>query len=231
MKILVIDIGGTKVKFRVFGERASASFLSGETLTPRQFVDRTLNAADAWRFDAISIGFPGPVLNGKPVVDPPTLGKGWVRFDFKKAFTKPVQIINDAAMQAIGSYEGGRMLFLGLGTGLGSTLILDKAVVPLELGELPFFNGRNLDEMVGKRGLEKYGKAKWSQFVHSTVEFMQASFRPDYIVLGGGNVDCLKRLPKGTRRGSNKNAIKGGARLWDTGMRASKQSAQQWCIF
>lgn len=170
-----------------------------------------------WKYDAISIGFPGPVVLGKPLHEPRNLGGGWVGFDFRQAFGKPVKIVNDAAMQALGSYHGGRMLFLGLGTGLGSAMVVDGIVQPMELAHLPYKKGKTYEDYIGLRGLEHSGKKKWRRHVFDIVERLRAALEPDYVVLGGGNVKKLKALPEGAKRGDNENAFRGGFRLWTTG--------------
>jgi polyphosphate glucokinase len=170
-----------------------------------------------WKFDAVAIGYPGPVLHGRPVAEPHNLGVGWVGFDFRKAFGKPVKLVNDAAMQALGSYEGGRMLFLGLGTGLGSALIVDGMVEPTELAHLPYKKGRTYEDYVGLRGLERLGKKRWTRHVFDVVEKFKAALQADYVVLGGGNAKLLKDLPPGARLGDNTNALKGGIRLFQEG--------------
>lgn len=172
-------------------------------------------AAAKWKYSKVSIGYPGPVLHGKPVSDPHNLGAGWVGFDFQKAFNRPVKLVNDAAMQAIGSYEGRRMLFLGLGTGLGSALIVDGILQPLELAHLPYKNGRTYEEYIGLIGLERLGKRRWRRHVADVVSRLKTALEPDYVVIGGGNSKFLKGLPAGARLGSNRNAFRGGIRLWD----------------
>ena len=215
MKILVIDIGGTHVKLMCSGRgEEQRKFSSGSKMTPQKMAEQVCATAADWDFDAISIGFPGPVIHGRPAVEPQNLAPGWVDFDFNKAFNKRLKMINDAAMQALGSYEGGRMLFLGLGTGLGSTLILDDVVVPLELGELRYSRTETLEDRLGKAGRKKFGQQKWERTVHETVAFLKESFLTDYIVLGGGNAGNLRALPEGARRGDNRNAFTGGLRLW-----------------
>ncbi len=169
-----------------------------------------------WKYDAISIGFPGPVVLGKPLHEPHNLGGGWVGFDFRKAFGKPVKIVNDAAMQALGSYHDGRMLFLGLGTGLGSAMVVEGIVEPMELAHLPYKKGKSYEDYIGLRGLQHSGKKKWRKHVFDIVERLRAALEPDYVVLGGGNVKKLKTLPEGTERGDNENAFRGGFRLWTT---------------
>jgi polyphosphate glucokinase len=213
-KILVIDIGGSHVKALLAGRRIPARVSSGPDLTPRQMADRIQEATDGWRYDMVTIGFPGPVVRGRIAREPVNLGRGWVRFDFERAFGKPVQLINDAAMQALGSYRGRRMLFLGLGTGLGTTLVRDGVVVPLELAHLPYKDGRSYEEYVGEAGLARLGKKKWRRHVADVVELLAAALVVDYTVLGGGNVRLLDELPPRTRRGRNANAFLGGFRLW-----------------
>ncbi|MEP6548529.1 MAG: ROK family protein [Gammaproteobacteria bacterium] len=213
-RILAIDVGGNHVKTRVFGRREMRQFESGPHLTPRKMVDQVHELTGDWKFDAVSIGYPGVVLHGRVVVEPHNLGPGWVGFDFRKAFGRPTRIINDAAMQAIGSYEGGRMLFLGLGTGLGSALIVDGIVAPMELAHLPFKKGRSFEDYVGERGLRRLGGKKWRQNVNEMVERLSTVLEADYVVIGGGNARKLKRLPKNARLGSNDFAFLGGFRLW-----------------
>lgn len=213
-RILTIDVGGNHVKTRVFGRREMRQFESGPHLTPRKMVDQVHALTGDWKFDAVSIGYPGVVLHGKVVAEPHNLAPGWVGFDFRKAFGRPTRIINDAAMQAIGSYEGGRMLFLGLGTGLGSALIVDGIVAPMELAHLPFKKGRSFEDYVGERGLRRLGGKKWRQNVNEMVERLSTVLEADYVVIGGGNARKLKRLPKNARLGSNDFAFNGGFRLW-----------------
>ncbi len=213
-RILAIDVGGNHVKTRVFGRREMRQFESGPHLTPRKMVEQVHELTGDWKFDAISIGYPGVVLHGKVVAEPHNLGPGWVGFDFHKAFGRPTRIINDAAMQAIGSYEGGRMLFLGLGTGLGSALIVDGIVAAMELAHLPFKKGRSFEDYVGERGLRRLGGKKWRQNVNEMVERLSTVLEADYVVIGGGNARKLKRLPKNARLGSNDFAFNGGFRLW-----------------
>lgn len=214
MKILVIDVGGTHVKVLVTGLKAHREFASGKHLTPKRMVTDVLKLVSDWDYEAVSIGYPGPARRGQPAADPWNLGKGWVKFNFKRAFKRPVHIMNDAAMQALGSYRKGRMLFLGLGTGLGSALIVDGLVVPMELAHLPYRNG-TFEDYVGLRGLEKYGKKKWHRHVTDVVRRLSAALEPDEVVLGGGNVKKLKSLPPLCRAGNNDNAFRGGFRLWE----------------
>jgi polyphosphate glucokinase len=212
--ILVIDVGGTHIKLLATGHRTPIKIDSGPKMTARQMVADVLRAVAEWKYDVVAIGYPGPVLHGKPVVEPHNLGSGWVGFDFHKAFHRPVKIINDAAMQALGSYHGGRMLFLGLGTGLGTALIVDGILQPLELAHLPYKHGRTYEDYVGERGLERLGKKKWCRHVLDVVSELKNSLEADYVVLGGGNAKLLKRLPRNVRLGDNRNAFLGGFRLW-----------------
>ena len=213
--VLVIDVGGTHVKVRATGQKEPVKIVSGPTMTPRRMVTAVRAAASGWKYDAVSIGYPGPVLHGKPFADPHNLGPGWVKFDFEKAFGCPVRIANDAAMQALGSYKGGRMLFLGLGTGLGSALIVDGILEPLELAHLPYKKGRTYEDYVGLRGLKRAGKSKWRRHVADVVERLKTALQTDYVVLGGGNAKLLKTIPDGAEMGANENAFIGGMRLWD----------------
>jgi polyphosphate glucokinase len=212
-KILVVDVGGSHVKVLASGQREPRKFVSGPTLTPRQMVAGVEKLVGGWKYDVVSIGYPGLVVHGRPVAEPHNLGRGWVRFDYRAAFRRPVRIINDAAMQALGSYEGGKMLFLGLGTGLGSALVVDGVVEPMELGHLPYKKG-TYEDYVGQRGLDKRGKKKWRRHVADVVAGFVAALEPDDVVLGGGNVRKLKELPPGCRAGDNANAFEGGFRLW-----------------
>ena len=212
-KILVIDIGGTHVKMMI-SRKKKQKFKSGPKLTPREMVACVNDEVDDWKFDAISIGFPAPVRDGRIVDEPKHLGKGWVRFNFEKAFRKPVCIVNDAAMQALGSYRGGRMLFLGLGTGLGSTLVLRDMLLPLELGDLPYRDDRIIEDFLGKPGIHELGEKEWERLVTNAVGQLKKSFIADYVVLGGGNAKKLKELPEGAELGHNRNAYLGGVRLW-----------------
>lgn len=212
--ILVVDIGGSKVKLLASGHHEPRKFTSGKRLTPGPMVERVRELASDWRFQAVSIGFPGVVGQHGPSAEPGNLGSGWVGFDFAAAFECPVRIINDAAMQALGSYEGGRMLFLGLGTGLGSTLIADHVVVPLELGRLAAADGISLGELVGDPGLKRLGKKAWRQAVNEMVKHLLTAFNADYVVVGGGNSRKCDVLPESARKGNNLAAFRGGIRLW-----------------
>lgn len=213
MRVLVIDVGGTHVKMLASGQRMPQKFVSGPTMTPKQMVSGVKKATAGWNYDVVSIGFPAVVLRGRIVHEPHNLGSGWVKFDFKKAFGRPVKVINDAAMQAVGSYKGGRMLFLGLGTGLGSAMIVDGILAPMELGHLPYRKG-TYEDYLGTASLERHGKTKWRKRVADVVTRLAAALEPDEVVLGGGNVKYLKTLPKGCREGDNANAFMGGFRLW-----------------
>jgi polyphosphate glucokinase len=214
MKVLAIDVGGTHVKILATGQKEKREFPSGPTLTARQMVSRVKRLAGDWKYDVVSIGYPGPVLHNRAVAEPHNLGGGWMGFDFRRAFGRPARVINDAAMQALGSYKGGKMLFLGFGTGLGSALIVDGIVEPMELGHLPYRKG-NYETYVGIHGLEKHGKKKWRRYVADVVERLKAALEPTDVVLGGGNVKLLKELPEGCRAGDNANAFLGGIRLWE----------------
>ena len=214
MNVLVIDVGGTHVKILATGQDELREFVSGPTVTPQQMVAGVKKLARGWKYDVISMGYPGLVLRDRVVAEPHNLGRGWVHFDYRAAFGRPVKIINDAAMQALGSYKGGKMLFLGLGTGLGSALIVDGIVEPMELGHLPYKKG-TYEKYVGQRALEKRGKKKWRRHVADVVASLIAALEPDDVVLGGGNVKKLKELPTGCRAGDNANAFLGGFRLWE----------------
>lgn len=214
MRILVLDVGGTHVKVLATGHKQRVEFPSGPNMTPGKMIAAVRAATAGWKYDAVSIGYPGPVVHGRPIGEPHHLGSGWVGFDFKKAFGRPVKIVNDAAMQALGSYQGGRMLFLGLGTGLGSALIVDNVLEPMELAHLPYKKGRTFEDYVGLAGLERQGKKKWGRQVNEVVRRLKSAVQADYVVLGGGNAGRLKKLPPGTRLGDNSNAFRGGYRLW-----------------
>ena len=227
MNVLVIDVGGTHVKLRVPGKTAKRKFDSGSEMTPDELVAQVLKTVGDWKYDAVSIGFPGVVADGKIKIDPKNLKRGWVGFDFEKRFKKPVRIINDAAMQALGSYKGGRMLFLGLGTGLGSAMISDGVLIPLELSNLRFSKRRNVEQMLGKAGLKRLRFEAWERTLHEVVKELRAVFVTDYIVIGGGNVKLLKRLPPGAVRGENNNAFQGGVRLWEI---PEKPKKREWRV-
>jgi predicted NBD/HSP70 family sugar kinase len=212
-KVLVIDVGGTHVKIRASSHRNEIKMDSGPKMTAAGMARAVRKAAAGWKYNAVSIGYPGPVVHGRPLAEPYNLGGGWVRFNFERAFGHPVKLVNDAVMQAIGSYEGGRMLFLGLGTGLGSAMIVNGITEPMELAHLPY-KKRTYEDYVGERALEKFGKKKWRREVAHVVACLKAALEPDYVVLGGGNIRLLKKLPAGARLGDNANAFRGGFRLW-----------------
>jgi polyphosphate glucokinase len=215
-RVLVLDVGGKHVKMRATGETERRKFSSGPELTAEEMVKRVHELTADWSYEAVSIGYPGPVLHGRPVAEPRNLGPGWVGFDFAGAFDRPVRLVNDAAMQALGSYEGGRMLFLGLGTGLGSAVVVDGIVEPMELGHLPYKKGRSFEDFVGERGLERLGKKKWRHEVEKVVARLRAAVQAEYVVLGGGNAARLHHLPPDTRRGDNSLAFVGGFKLWES---------------
>lgn len=212
--ILVIDVGGTHVKLRLDARGAITKFASGPAMTPAVMLGQIRTLIRSLKFDAVSIGYPGVVVGGRIAADPHNLGPGWVGFDFARALGKPVKIINDAAMQAIGSYTGGRMLFMGLGTGLGVTLIVDGVVEPTELGHLPYKGGKSFEDFVGERGRKARGDSKWRKTALEIIQHLKAALDVDYVVLGGGNAVRLKSLPTGVRLGNNRNAFIGGVRLW-----------------
>jgi polyphosphate glucokinase len=220
-KILVVDIGGTHVKLMI-SRAQKRKFDSGKKLSPRQLIDSIKETAADWHYDAISLGFPSPIRDGKILYDPKHLAKGWVDFDFKKALGKPLRLINDAAMQALGSYHGGRMLFLGLGTGLGSCLIWDRNVLPLELGDLPYPGVDRIEDVIGKVGLDRLGKKLWQREVLSILPQLKRALIAEYVVVGGGNSKVLTELPKGFELGHNRNAYLGGTRLWQTDIQGKR---------
>ncbi|RKT47326.1 ROK family protein [Thiocapsa rosea] len=214
MKILAVDVGGTHVKILASGQSERREFESGPTLTAAAMVEQVKALAADWAYDRVTVGYPGPVLHNRPVAEPHNLSSGWVAFDFADAFGQPVKVMNDAAMQALGSYRGGKMLFLGLGTGLGSTMIVAGQIEPMELGHLPYRKG-TYEDYVGLRGLQRHGKKKWRAFVADVVERLVAALEPDDVVLGGGNAKRLTELPAGCRLGDNANAFVGGFRVWE----------------
>jgi polyphosphate glucokinase len=214
MRVLVVDIGGTSVKVLVTGAEAPRTFDSGLTLTAEQMVAGVKAVAAEWTYDAVSIGYPGPVVHGCPLAEPHNLGPGWVGFAYRKAFECPVRVVNDAAMQALGSYQGGKMLFLGLGTGLGSSMVVNDIVEPMELGHLPYRDG-TFEDYVGLRGLHAHGLTQWRRDVADVVARLIAALEPEDVVLGGGNLHQLETLPPGCRAGDNANAFLGGFRLWE----------------
>ena len=220
-KVLVIDVGGTSVKILATGQQEHRAFPSGHKMTPKQMVLGVKKLAAGWRYDVVSMGYPGPVLRGRPVAEPYNLASGWVGFDFAGAFGAPVRVINDAAMQALGSYDGGKMLFLGLGTGLGTAMIVEGIVEPMELGHLPY-KKHTYEDYVGEAGLERHGKKKWRRHVADVVKRLIAALEPDDTVIGGGNVKMLGKLPPHCREGDNANAFRGGFRLWEDSPRQAK---------
>ena len=215
MNVLVIDIGGTNLKISVTGNDEIRKTPSGTDLTPEKMVAETKKLAKGWSYDAVSIGYPGAVVDNRATKDPANLAPGWVDFNFETAFRRPVKVINDAAMQALGSSEGGRMLFLGLGTGLGSAMVIQKIVMPMELAHLPYKKGKTYEEWVGKQAYEKLGRKKWEKVVGEVVGVLKFALQADYVVLGGGNAKKIKSVPEGARLGANTNAFIGGFRLWD----------------
>jgi polyphosphate glucokinase len=214
MRVLVVDVGGTHVKILATGRKAHREVESGPTMTAQQMVTDVKQLAVGWTYEAVSIGYPGPVIHNRPLHEPRNLGGGWVGFDFPRAFGHPVKLINDAAMQALGSYKGGHMLFLGLGTGLGSAMVVDGIVEPMELAHLPYRKGRTYEDYLGLRGLRRLGKKRWRHHVTLAVEQLKAALEPDDVVIGGGNVKKLDELPPGCRLGDNANAFIGGFQLW-----------------
>ncbi|HTT38798.1 MAG TPA: ROK family protein [Burkholderiales bacterium] len=214
MKVLAVDVGGTHVKILATGQKEHREFPSGPKLTAKQMVAKVKALAKGWRYDRVTVGYPGPVLHNRPLAEPHNLGKGWMGFDFEAAFGRPTRVMNDAAMQALGSYKRGKMLFLGLGTGLGSTLIVDGMVEPMELGHLPYRKG-TYEDYVGLRGLERFGKKRWRKHVADVIERLVAALEPDEIVLGGGNARLLNEVPARCRLGDNANAFAGGFRAWE----------------
>jgi polyphosphate glucokinase len=216
MNVLVVDVGGTHVKVLATGQKDHRQFDSGPAMTAREMVSGVRKIAKDWSYDVVSMGYPGPVVHGGPIAEPHNLGQGWVGFDFEKAFRRPIKIVNDAAMQALGSYKHGKMLFLGLGTGLGSAVVLNGVVEPMELGHLPYKKGV-FEDYVGVRALARHGRKKWRRHVSDVIARLIAAVEPDDVVLGGGNVKHLKGMPPGCRPGDNANAFVGGFRLWRKG--------------
>jgi polyphosphate glucokinase len=231
MDVLVIDIGGSHVKLRVSGMPRVRRFKSGPEFTPADLITLVQDATHGWPHDAIAIGFPGTVDENGPTAEPGNLGTGWVGFDFAGALGRPVRVVNDAVMQALGVYAGGRMLFLGLGTGLGSALVTEHVIVPMELGSLPYGDGRTIADHVGRHGLKQRGERRWLRDVVRVTDMLREAFVADYVVLGGGNAKRVTPLPRRTRRGDNAHAILGGFRLWeDTVEPHDRQPAPGWRV-
>ena len=226
-RFLVIDVGGTHVKLMI-SRKKRRKFKSGPKMTPRVMIAQIKSELKGWKYDLVAVGFPAPIRNGRILSDPKHLGKGWVGFNFEKALGRPVRVLNDAALQALGSYRGGRMLFLGLGTGLGSTLVLPDMVLPLELGDLPYRNHRIIEDFLGKTGIDELGGKEWEREVHFAVDQLRKSVIADYIVLGGGKAKKLKKLPKDTELAHNRNVFPGGVRLWQIDSRTGRL---KWKIF
>jgi polyphosphate glucokinase len=214
-KVLVIDVGGTNIKLLATGQKVPRKIPSGPAMTAGKMVRVVKEYVRDWKYDRVSLGYPGPIINGHALREPHNLGSGWMKMNFGKAFGCPVRILNDAAMQALGSYKGGRMLFLGLGTGLGSAMIVNGNLEPMELAHLGYKNGKTYEDYLGRRGLERLGKKKWRRHVAKIATKLRAALEADYVVLGGGNSKVLKKLPAGTRLGSNENAFVGGFRMWE----------------
>jgi polyphosphate glucokinase len=225
MKVLVIDVGGTNVKVGLGPRKEPLKIPSGATMTAARMAAEVKKATAGWRYDAVSIGYPGPVANNHPTEEPQNLGAGWVRFDYQKAFGKPVRVINDAAMQALGSWEGGRMLFLGLGTGLGSAFVDSDGLEPLELAHLPYRNNLSYEDYLGTRGFKRLGRKKWEKHVEKVVALLKHGLQADYVMLGGGQAKMLKGTPPGARLGNNLNAMAGGVKLWQRSADARRKSA------
>jgi polyphosphate glucokinase len=216
MKVLVIDIGGTHIKVASSDTLVPIKIVSGPTMDATQMAQQVLSATAAWRYDCISIGYPGPVTHDRPLAEPHNLAPGWIDFPYQKVFGKPIRFINDAAMQALGGYRGGHMLFLGTGTGLGSALIFDGTIIPLEVAHLPYKHGLTYEEYIGLAGLERRGKKRWRKSVLDVIALLRAAFVADYVLLGGGNAKLMEHLPEGVILGANANAVTGGLKLWDT---------------
>jgi polyphosphate glucokinase len=225
VKVLVIDVGGNNVKLLASGQSEPRKVPSGPTFTAARMAAAVKKAVEDWSYDAVSIGFPGPVAHGRPSREPVNLGRGWVHFDYAKAFSRPVRIVNDAVMQALGSYRGGHMLFLGLGTGLGAALVVEGHVQPLEIAHLPYRSGRTYEELLGKRAQERMGKRRWRRVVAEVVPRLHEAFQVDEVVIGGGNAKQLKALPRGARLGGNANAFVGGFRLWEKASERRRRAA------
>ncbi len=214
--VLVIDIGGTNIKVASTHQRVPLKIPSGPTMTAAKMTEQVLLATQGWNYDCVSIGYPGPVVNDHPLAEPHNLASGWIDFDYRNAFGKPIRIINDAAMQALGGYRGGRMLFLGIGTGLGSAMVFEGVVIPLELAHLPYRKGHTYEEYIGKVGLERRGKTRWRKSVLDVIDRLKTAMICEYVLLGGGNAKLMKYLPSHVILGANSNAIEGGIRLWQS---------------
>lgn len=212
--ILSIDVGGSHVKVMTNTKRIKREFESGPDLTARSMVEKVKQITKDWTYDVVSVGYPGPVVRDRPSVEPHNLGPGWKGFDFSRAFNRPTRVVNDALMQALGGYKGGKMLFLGLGTGLGTAMIVDGVLIPMELAHLPYRKEKSFEDFVGAAGLKRHGKKKWTRYVDDVVARLVAALEPDYVILGGGNADKVEKLPEKTRLGKNENAFLGGFRLW-----------------
>ena len=228
MNVLVIDIGGSHVKLTTTTRSEFCRFDSADDLGPEELVRRVNAEAADWDYDVISVGFPGRVEENTPAAEPGNLGHGWIGFDFARALGKPTRVINDASLQALGAYDEGRMLFLGLGTGLGSVLITERVIVPLELGELSDSSGETLGDRLGRKGLESGGEARWQRSVVEVTSMLRRAFSADYIVLGGGNASLVDRLPDGVRRGGNDDAVTGGDRLWREAVEPHDGTPSAW---
>jgi polyphosphate glucokinase len=214
VNVLVVDVGGTHIKLLASGETLARKIASGPTLTAAQMAEAVKAATTDWNYDGVAMGYPGPVVHDAPFKEPANLGPGWVGVDYEQLFGRPTKVVNDAAMQALGAYDGGRMLFLGIGTGLGSAMIVDGVVAPMELAHLPYKKNRTYEDYVGLRGLKRLGRKKWRREVLNVVDELSAALEPEYIVLGGGNARLLKDLPANARLGGNADAFAGGFRLW-----------------
>lgn len=227
MKTLVIDVGGTHVKVLATGQKGEIKIASGVTMSAGMMVKHVRAAIKDWGFDHVTIGYPGVVVHDKPVTEPHNLAPGWVGFDYRKAFGKPVRILNDAAMQAMGAYEGKRMLFLGLGTGLGSALIVDGVIEPMELAHLPYRKSRSYEDYVGEAGLKRLGKKRWRKHVARVIDLLKTAVEADYVVIGGGNSRLLGDLPDAVRLGNNADAFTGGFRVWESGEKSTTHRSRK----
>ena len=231
MDVLVVDVGGSHIKLLASGATEPRRFESSADLTPAKMIERVRELTADWSYDLVSIGYPGEVAGDGPAAEPGSLGPGWVGFDFERALGKPVRLVNDAVMQALGGYDGGRMLFIGLGTGLGSALVIEHVVVPLELGRLPYLDGRTMVEHVGRAALEEHGERAWQEAVRDITERLRLAFSADYVLLGGGNAQLVKPLPRDARRGGNEDAFSGGFRLWEETIEPhDREPARVWRV-